>query len=73
MASEMFATIDNTVVVPGYTSADLAGSFTVRKGLRLQANLENLFDTRYFINADTNTNISPGMPRSLRVALTAAF
>ncbi len=40
---------------------------------RLQANLENLFDTAYVINADSNTNISPGSPRAMRVALTARF
>jgi catecholate siderophore receptor len=35
----------------------------------LKANVENLFDVRYFINADSNTNISPGSPRAVRVAL----
>jgi catecholate siderophore receptor len=32
-----------------------------------------VFDKRYYLNADSNTNISPGSPRALRVALTAAF
>ena len=41
--------------------------------LRLQANIENLFDRRYFINADSNTNISPGSPRALRVGLDVRF
>ena len=71
--SDMFATIDNTVTLPGYTEADIAAFFTVRKGLRLQANLENLLDVKYFVNADSNTNISPGSPRALRVALLIAF
>jgi catecholate siderophore receptor len=69
----MFATIDNTVTLPGYTRADAAAYFSVTPRLRLQANVENLFDQRYYINADSNTNISPGFPRTLRVALTAAF
>jgi outer membrane receptor protein involved in Fe transport len=42
-------------------------------GLRLQANLENAFDTTYYVNADSNTNISPGVVRVLRVGLTTAF
>ena len=46
---------------------------TLTKGLRLQANVENVLDERYFVNADSNTNISPGIPRALRVALTARF
>ena len=71
--SAMFATIDNTVVVPGYTRVDLAAFYTLSKDLRIQANLENALDRKYWINADSNTNISPGFRRTLRVALTAAF
>ena len=40
---------------------------------RVQANVENLFGARYYTNADSNTNISPGGPRTLRVALTTTF
>jgi catecholate siderophore receptor len=71
--SVMFAAIDNTVTLPGYTEADVAAFVSLRKGLRLQANVENLFDTRYFVNADSNTNISPGFPRTIRIGLTAGF
>jgi catecholate siderophore receptor len=71
--TDMFATIDNTVKLPGYTRADAAAYFTLKRGLRLQVNVENLFDARYFMNADSNTNITPGAPRSLRLALMAAF
>jgi len=41
--------------------------------VRAQANLENVLDTRYYVNADSNTNISPGAPRTLRIALTTKF
>jgi len=71
--SDMFAGIDNTVTLPAYTRVDLAGYFSVTRRWRLQANVENLFDRRYFVNADGNTNISPGFPRTLRLALAAAF
>jgi catecholate siderophore receptor len=71
--SDMFAAIDNTVTLPAYTRADAAAYFTLRKGVRVQANVENLLDRRYFLNADSNTNISPGFPRTVRVALTTAF
>jgi len=71
--TDMFATIDNTVTLPGYTRVDVAAFYSISKDLRLQANLENAFDTKYWTNADSNTNISPGCRRSLRVAMTAAF
>ena len=71
--SNMFATIDNTVTLPGYTRADAAAFFTLTKQVRLQANVENVFDKRYYLNADSNTNISPGFPRTVRVGLTVAF
>ena len=71
--SNMFAGIDNTVVVPSYTRADAAIYYSLTEHLRLQANVENLFDRQYFVNAHSNTNISPGFPRAVRVGLTARF
>lgn len=71
--SAMFAGIDNTVILPGYTRVDAAVYVTLPKDLRLQINAENLADTAYFINADGNTNISPGAPRTIRFGITAGF
>ena len=71
--SNMFAAIDNTVRVPGYTRVDAAGFLSLRHDLRLQLNVENLLDKTYYINADSNTNISPGSPRAVRVGITASF
>jgi catecholate siderophore receptor len=71
--SDMFAAIDNTVTLPGYVRADAALFVSLTPKLRLQANVENIFDKKYFINADSNTNISPGSPRALRVALITRF
>lgn len=71
--SDMFAAVDNTVVLPGYTRADVAVFFNVTERWRLQANLENLFDSQYYLNADGNNNITPGSPRAVRVGLTARF
>jgi catecholate siderophore receptor len=71
--TDMFATIDNSVTLPGYTRLDLAAFYAVTKELRLQANLENALDKTYWLNADSNTNLTPGFPRTLRVALTASF
>ncbi len=71
--SDMFAAIDNTVIVPSYTRADAALYFSITERIRLQANVENLFDKTYYLNADSNTNISPGSPRAIRVGLIARF
>lgn len=70
---DVFATIDNTVKLPGYTRVDLAAFYTLSAGIRVQANLENALGTKYWSNADSNTNISPGSGRALRMAITAAF
>ncbi len=71
--SDMFAAVDNLVTLPGYTTADAALFFELTEKARFQFNVENLFNARYFLNADSNTNISPGSPRSLRAALVVHF
>jgi catecholate siderophore receptor len=71
--ADMFAAIDNTVVLPGYTRADAAVFFSITEKWRLQANFQNLFDKKYYLNADNNNNISPGSPFGARVALIARF
>jgi catecholate siderophore receptor len=71
--SDMLAAIDNTVTLPGYIRVHGAAFVRLAKPLRLQANVENVFDGRYYANADSNTNISPGFPRAVRVGVTATF
>jgi catecholate siderophore receptor len=71
--SDMFAAIDNTVLLPGYTRVDGAAFFSLTKRVRLQLNVENMFDRLYYVNADNNTNISPGFPRTLRIGMTTRF
>jgi catecholate siderophore receptor len=71
--SDMYAAIDNRVVLPGYTRTDAALFYSITEKVGLQANLENLFDNSYFINADGNDNISLGSPRAVRLSLTWKF
>lgn len=71
--SDMYAAIDNTVILPGYVRADAGVHFSLTEKAGLQANVENLFDRRYYINAQSNTNISPGFSRAVRVGLTVRF
>ena len=71
--ADMFAAIDDTVTLPGYTRADAAVFLSLTDRTRLQVNVENAFNREYYVNADSNTNISPGSPRAVRVALSAGF
>jgi catecholate siderophore receptor len=71
--SDMFAAVDNTVVLPGYTRADVAVFYSIGEHWSMQFNVQNLFDTKYYLNADNNNNISPGSPRAARIGLTARF
>jgi catecholate siderophore receptor len=71
--SDMFAAVDDTVTLPGYIRLDTAVFYSFNEHWRLQANFENLFNQKYYANADSNTNISPGSPRGARVGLTARF
>jgi len=71
--SDMFVAIDNAIVLPGYLKADAAVFYTFSENWRLQANIENLTDRRYFVNAHSNSNISPGSPRGVKAGLVARF
>jgi catecholate siderophore receptor len=71
--AEMFAAIDNTVALPGYTRVDGAVFYSLSERVRLQANVENLFDRRYILNADNNNNIGPGSTRAAKIAMIARF
>jgi catecholate siderophore receptor len=71
--SDMYAAVDNTVTLPSYTRVDAAVFFPLPENMRFQANVENIFDKKYYVNADSNTNISPGSSRAVRIGLTARF
>lgn len=68
--SEMFAAIDNTVTLPGFTRAD-AGVFVQFGSLAgAQLNVENVLDTKYYHTSHGNNNIMPGASRTFRLTLT---
>jgi catecholate siderophore receptor len=68
--SRMYAAIDNTVTLPGFTRADAAVYFTGLQNMKLQLNVENLFDEAYSATSHGNNNIMPGAPRTVRVSMT---
>ncbi len=65
-----FASISNAVTLPDFTRVDAAAYYNISDTLRLQLNLENLFNTDYFPDAHNDNNISTGKPRSARLTLT---
>jgi iron complex outermembrane receptor protein len=70
---------NNRLEVPGYTVMDAAAGYRLAKGVELQANLYNLTDRRYYIDAASFpfgvnfVGAYPGAPRSFRVSLRAEF
>ena len=68
-----FVREDNSVQVPDYIRFDAAVFSDVSETLRLQLNVENLFDTDYFPDAHSNTNISTGEPLNARLTLQTRF
>ena len=71
--AKMFAAIDNTVTLPGFTRVDGALYFTLGPVVRAQLNVENLFDARYYGTSQGNNNILPGASRTLRLSLSAGL
>ena len=71
--TDMYAGVDNVVVLPDFTRVDAALYFKFTDKLRGQVYVENLFDEKYFPTAHSNTNIMPGSPRAARFTLTSSF
>ena len=71
--TEMFAAADNAMTLPEFTRVDAAVFFTPNERLRMQLNVENLFDEAYYPNAHDNNNITPGSPLAVRAAVIMRF
>ncbi len=69
----IYANVDNTVTLPSFTRFDAAMYWTINPTAQLQLNVENLGDKDYWASAHSNTNISPGAPRSAWVSLNLQF
>ena len=69
----MYAAIDNSVTLPGFTRVDGALFLGVLPRARIQLNLENLLNRRYYATAQGNNNIMPGAPRTLRASLSSGL
>ena len=70
---DVWVSTDNLVELDAFTRVDAAVYYAIDDDLRLQANVENLFDTGYFASAHSNNNLMPGSPRAYRVSLDWRF
>ena len=64
---------DVRAVLPSYVRVDASANYQINENLRVQLNIENLFDTEYFPASHTADNIGVGAPINARIALTARF
>jgi catecholate siderophore receptor len=69
----IYASTTNAVTLPSFTRVDAALYYAISKQYKLQLNIENLFDKRYYASANSDSNITPGSPRALKVSLHAKF
>jgi catecholate siderophore receptor len=67
--AEMYAAIDNAVTLPAFTRVDGALFLGLLPRVRLQLNVENVLNRRYFATSHGNNNIMPGAPRAVRVSV----
>jgi catecholate siderophore receptor len=72
-ASKSYASLSNSVTLPGYARFDGAFFYKLSRGLEAQLNVENLFGTNYFPTAHNDNNIAPGAPRTFRGTLRFRF
>ncbi|MBY0521415.1 MAG: TonB-dependent siderophore receptor [Sphingomonas sp.] len=71
--SDRFASISNSVTLPGYARIDAALFYKLTKTVEIQVNVENLADAGYFPTAHTDNNISTGAPINGRATIRFGF
>jgi catecholate siderophore receptor len=71
--SKVYASIGNTVRLPGYTRVDAAAFYKLAPKVRAQVNVQNLFNADYFPSSNGDNNIAPGAPRSVSAGLRFGF
>lgn len=70
---ESFADNGNTATLPAYARVDAAVFYTVNDKIRLQVNVENLFDELYFPTAHSADELTVGAPLNARFTITGRF
>jgi len=71
--SKSFASIGNSVRLPGYARVDAAAYYKLMRGVEAQINVENILGADYFPMTNGDNNIAPGAPRSVKAQLRFGF
>ena len=71
--SKSYASISNAVKLAGYARVDAALYYQLPGGIEAQINLENLLGAHYFPTANSDNNISPGAPRTVKASIGYRF
>jgi len=71
--SKSYATISNLVKLPAYARVDAALYYKLPHGIEAQVNIENLLGAHYFPTANSDNNIAPGAPRTVKAMLGYRF
>ena len=71
--AEMYAAIDNAVTLPSFTRVDGGLFVGALRHLRVQMNVENLLNRRYYATSHGNNNIMPGAPRTVKLSVTTGL
>jgi len=70
---ESFINNSNSASLPSYTRIDAAAYYDVSETLRVQLNIENLTDQRYYPNSHSTHQASVGAPLNARLTVTGRF
>ena len=73
LVSDRFQDGANSFSVDGYARADAAIYWRPIERVTVQVNLLNAANARYFENGNTNNNLYPGQPRTLRGSIRVAL
>lgn len=71
--SRSYASTSNLVTLRSYARYDGAVYYAVNENIDLQLNVENLFDKAYFPSAHSDSNLTPGSPRSYYLSARFGF
>lgn len=70
---ESFINNSNSASLPSYTRIDAAAYYDVSETLRVQLNIENLADQRYYPNSHSTHQATVGAPLNARLTITGRF
>ena len=70
---ESYINNGNSATLPSYTRFDAAAYFEVNETMRVQVNVENLFDKLYFPNAHSTHQAAVGKPFNAKLSIVGSF